>query len=66
MIYLKKHKSQESEFETFWYEIVGSNENIAVGVIYRHPRQKQTQFLKYLKNTRNKIEKENKKNNSYW
>ena len=46
----KKHKSQESEFEAFWLEIVGSaNENIVVGVIYRHPRPKQTQFLKYLK-----------------
>ena len=58
----KKHKSQESEFEALWLEIVGSaNENIVVGVIYRHPRPKQTQFLKYLKNKLNKKEKENKK-----
>ena len=49
----KKHKSQESEFEAFWFKLVGS--------IYRHPRPKQTKFLKYLKNTLNKIEKENKK-----
>ena len=38
-----------------------ANENIVVGLIYRHPRPKQTQFLKYLKNTRNTTEKENKK-----
>ena len=38
-----------------------ANEVIVVGVIYRHPRPKQTQFLKYLKNTLNKKEKENNK-----
>ena len=49
----KKLKSQKSEFEAFWLEMVGSaNENIVVGVTYRQPRPKQTQFLKYLKNTK--------------
>ena len=36
-----------------------ANENQVVGAIYRHPSPKQTQFLKDLKNTLNKIEKEN-------
>ena len=42
MIYPKKHKSQKSDFEACWLEIVGSaaSENIAVGVIFINARPK--------------------------
>ena len=38
----KKHKSQKSDFEACWLEIVGSaaSENIAVGVIFINARSK--------------------------
>ena len=46
---------------------VGSaNGNIVVDGIYRHPRPKETLFLKYFKNILNKIEKKQQQNNSCW
>ena len=38
-----------------------SKENFVVGVAYRHPKQKDTEFLRYLKQTLNALSKENKK-----
>ena len=38
-----------------------SKENLVVGVVYRHPKQKDTEFLWYLKQTLKALSKENKK-----
>ena len=35
--------------------------NIILGVAYQHPKQKDNHFLKYLKETLNKVTRENKK-----
>ena len=56
------HKSKFSEFETNWIEVINSkNQNIIIGVIYRHPRPKDGEFLNYLKQTLRAIDKEKKK-----
>ena len=36
-------------------------DNILIGVIYRHPKQKDKEFLQYLSNTLKKIKKKKKK-----
>ena len=36
-------------------------ENVLVGVVYRHPKQKDIEFLRYLKQTLKALSKENKK-----
>ena len=38
-----------------------SKENPVVSVVYRHPKQKDTDFLQYLKQTFKTLSKENKK-----
>ena len=38
-----------------------SKENLLVGVVYRHPKQKDTEFLRYSKQTLKALSKENKK-----
>ena len=56
------HKSKLSEFETNWIEVINSkNQNIIIGVIYRHPRPRDGEFLNYLKQTLRAIDKEKKK-----
>ena len=56
------HKSKFSEFETNWIEVINSkNQNIIIGVVYRHPRQKDTEFLNYMKQTLKTIDQEKKK-----
>ena len=58
------HKSKFSEFETNWIEVINSkNQNIITGVVYRHPRQKDTEFLNYMKQTLKTIDQEKKKSN---
>ena len=42
----KKDFSSQSEYEAQWIEIMDiSKENVVVGVIYRHRKQKDTEFL---------------------
>ena len=38
-----------------------SKENFVVGAVYRHPKQKDTEFLQYLKQTLKTLCKKNKK-----
>ena len=39
----KKHSSSQSEYEAHWIEIMHtSKENLVVGVVYRHPKLKDT------------------------
>ena len=58
----KKHSSSQGEYETHWIEIIHtSKENLVVGVVYRYPKQKDTEFLLYLKQTLKALPKENKK-----
>ena len=46
----KKHSSSQSEYEAQWIEIKHtSKENLVDGVVYRHPKQKDTEFWRYLK-----------------
>ena len=43
-------------------ELIGlGNENFVVGVVYRHPRNKDIDFIKYLSNSLNTLRKEKKK-----
>ena len=61
-LYTKKHSSSQSEYEADWIEIIyTSKENLVVGVVHRHPKQKDTEFLRYLKQTLKVLSKENKK-----
>ena len=54
-------KNNESEFEVKWVEIKNeNNKNILISVHYRHPRNSDTKYINYLKNTFKKIRKENK------
>ena len=56
------HKSKFSEFETNWIEVIKSiNQNIIIGVVCRHPQQKDTEFLNYMKQTLKTIDQEKKK-----
>ena len=57
-----RHKDEKNEFEGKWIEIVNmsSNKNMIIGVNYRHPRNSDIQYKKYLKNVFKKIKKENK------
>ena len=48
----KQHKGKNSEFEAKWIEIVSSTGgNVIIGLTYRHPKQNDTAFLQYLKET---------------
>ena len=39
----KKHSSPQSEYEAHWIEIMHTRKgNFVVGVVYRHPKQKDT------------------------
>ena len=53
---------KKNEFEEKWIEIFNksSNKNMIIGVNYRHPRNSDIQYKKYLKNVFKKIKKENK------
>ena len=58
----KSIKNTQSEFEVLWIEVISpKKENILIGVVYRHPKQKDKEFLQYLSNTLQKTKKENKK-----
>ena len=58
----KNIKNTQSEFEVLWIEIISpKKENILIGVVYRHPKQKDKEFLQYLDNTLQKAKKKNKK-----
>ena len=58
-------KNTQSEFEVLWLEIISPlKDNILIGIIYRHPKQKGKEFLRYLSNTLKKIKKEKKKDNT--
>ena len=46
-----QHKSQGSEFETCWIELIHPTNNIILGAVYRHRKQKDKYFLKDLKET---------------
>ena len=51
-------KNTQSEFEVLWLEIISPlKDSILIGVIYRHPMQKDKEFLQYLSNTLKKINK---------
>ena len=40
------HKSNKSEFETKWIEVIGEKDkNIVIGVVYRHPKSKDKEFM---------------------
>ena len=55
-------KNTQSEFEVLWLEITSPfKNNILIGVIYRHPKQKDKEFLQYLSNLLNKVKMEKKK-----
>ena len=56
-----RHKSQGSEFETCWIELIHSTNNIILGAVYQHPKQKDNFFFEYLKETLSKVARENKK-----
>ena len=58
-----RYKDNKNEFEGKWIEIVNEkmNKNIIIGVNYRHPRNSDLEYIKYLNNTFKKIKKENKK-----
>ena len=50
----KKHSSSQREYESHRIEIIHtSKENLVVGVVYRHSKQKDTEFFSYLKQTLN-------------
>ena len=50
------------KFETNWVELIGlGNEKPVVGVVYRHPKSKDIDFIKYLSNSLNILWKEKKK-----
>lgn len=58
----KRFKDNKNEFECKWIEIVNDkmNKNMIIGVNYRHPRNSDTEYKKYLKDVFKKIKKENK------
>ena len=57
-----KFQNKNSEFETNWVELIGlGNEKLVVGVVYRHPKSKDIDFIKYLSNSLNILRKEKKK-----
>ena len=56
-----RHKGQGSEFETYWIEMTHPAKSIVLDVVYQHPKQKDKHFPKYLKETLNKVARENKK-----
>ena len=56
-----KIKSDESEFEALWVEIILDKQpNRLIGVVYRHPKKKDSQFKDNLQSILQKIKKENK------
>ena len=57
----KKQLSSQSEHESKWIETMRSNKENIVGVIYEHLKQKEAEFLQYLKQTFKTLSKENKK-----
>ena len=58
----KKLSYSQSKYESNWIEIMHtSKENPVVGVVYRHPKQKDTDFLQYLKQTFKTLSKKKKK-----
>ena len=57
-----KHKSNKSEFETKWIEVIGDmDKNIIIGVVYRHPKSKDKDFYDYIGKTLKVNKKEKKK-----
>ena len=51
-------KNTHSEFEALLLEIISPiKDNVLLGVIYRHPKQKYRELLQYLNNTLKKIKK---------
>ena len=55
-------KNTQSEFEMFWLKIISPlKDSILIGVIYRHPKQKDKEFLQYISNTLKKNKKREKK-----
>ena len=57
-----KHKSNKSEFEAKWIEVIGDmNKDIIIGVVYRHPKSKDKDFYDYIGKTLRVIKKEKKK-----
>lgn len=54
-----RHKDNKNEFEGKWIELVNGklDRNMIIGVNYRHPRNSDTQYKKYLKEVFNKIKK---------
>ena len=56
-----KHKSNKSEFETKWIEVIGDmDKNIITGVVYSHPKSKDKDFYDYISKTLRVIKKEKK------
>ena len=56
-----KIKTLECEIETFWIElIIDKQPNRLIGVVYRHPKKKDTQSTENLQEAINKIKKEKK------
>ena len=54
-------KNTPCKLEVIWLEIISSiKDNILVGVIHRHPKRKDKEFLQYLSNTLKKIKKDKK------
>ena len=48
-----------------WLEMISPlKDSILIGVIYRHPKQKDKEFLQYLSNTLKKNKKREKKDNT--
>ena len=39
-----RHKSQSSEFETCWVELIHPANNIILGAVYQHPKEKDKFF----------------------
>ena len=57
-----KFQNKTTEFETNWVELIGlGNEKLAIGVVYRHPKSKDTDFTKYWGNSLDILRKEKKK-----
>ena len=58
----KKHLSSQSEYDAQWMEIMHTNkENLVLGVGYRHPTKKNTEFLQNLKQTPKTLSKKTKR-----
>ena len=56
-----KFQNKTTEFEINWVELIGlGNEKLVIGVVYRHPKSKDTDFTKYLGNSLDILRKERK------